>query len=68
MDHVLFSFSIILHMYYYMINYTFFDNETFIIGTIYHENMSIDTLFVMIPCNVIQILTKIGFSVMASII
>ena len=33
-----------------------------------HENMGIDTLFVMLVCAVKQILTNTGFSVMASLI
>ena len=48
-------------------NYICCDTKDGVIVIIDHDNMGVDTLFVILPCLVMQILTKIGFSIMASL-
>ena len=51
----------------YVVNYTFSCNMHSIRVMIDHENIGMDTLFVILSCIVCSILRKLGFSVMASL-
>ena len=52
----------------YTVNYTFSSNNAGVSVMIDHENIGVDTLFVILSCIFFQILSKIGLSVMASLI
>ena len=52
----------------YMVNYTFSSNNVGVSVMIDHENIGVDTLLVILSCIFFQILSKIGLSVMASLI
>ena len=52
----------------YTVNYTFSSNNEGVSVMIDHENIGVDTLFVILQCIFFQILSKIGLSVMASLI